>query len=225
MNKWMAVILGMGLIPFPARAQSPPAEGPVLQMAPPGSEWNMTIRQENGPQSPPAPTPASVHPTALRMRTGRNAVQHGTITFSNGNRKDFYVVDGQVLQKYDNSEKIAIFPEEFPGIQALRRRDWPGLFWLAQAGTPEREMVGKTECFHFHQTGLAGSDLPADFVFSAWIRTDTGHPLRVRLGAATYEFSEVTPFSGDVNLPANFQAAWKAFQTRLRVLKRLNSHR
>lgn len=58
---------------------------------------------------------------------------------------------------------------------------------------------------------------------TAWISTVDGYPDKVILGETTYQFSPVTPFDQDIDLPGGYQAALKAAQRQTRALSKLKA--
>lgn len=218
-----AFIFACFLILAPSHAQEAiqlPKE-PFVAPLQPGTQWSVSLKTNTRNTT----SDKVVAPVELRMRVGKNSAVHGEIILSDGTHSDFFVVQGMVLQKFDNSEKIAIFPQDATGLLSLRRADWPGVFWVARENYHGVEEIEGAPCFHFESHGLKGSDFPEDFVLSAWIRVADLKPIRATLGGTTFEFSEISPLSGEVTLPASYLTAWNEHLKRLRVLARLQSGR
>jgi hypothetical protein len=193
----------------------------VMVNPPPGSQWSVEITQ---PKEPVAKEDSeSLRKPALPIRmeriVGKNGYQQGQIDFSDGSKNLFYVVGNHLLQKYDNSEEIAVFgipPNDLEnGIyDSLRVASFPATAWINEKNFVGMDKLGEVECKKHHLSAeTAGQDL------TAWIRASDLYPLRVQVGGVTYNFSPINPFGGDVILPANFQKAITRLLAEERALK------
>jgi hypothetical protein len=222
MNKLAALLVGMTLS-VAAAQDSPPAPKPPLVRVPPGgSAWSLEVKISG------AEGKRAGIPERFEMRIGRNAVQQGTIKFSDGRTQTFYVVGDQVLQKHDNADDFAVLPARDGApldFFDFRLKGFPAVGWIALRNYVGIETIEKQECYKYQLGNTADLDLPDDVVVTAWIRVGDGFPRRVQIGDVVYEFSEVRAFSEDVALPPACQAMLenrRAEQRRLKALKSAN---
>jgi hypothetical protein len=234
MNSRVLLFLGVvsmgcmaeGIAQDPALIMYVPAT-PFVKMPPPGSQWSMTIKSKNRESLRPSDSKNDasrpmITPVGLDMRIGTNRFQEGAVTYSDGSRKVFYLVEEYVLQRFDNSEKIAAFPIVCgEGFTSLRTSLFPGVSWLSAANYSGREMLEKVECDKFI---MNDPDISQKFPLSAWIRIQDRYPVRVQLGETTYQFSEVTSFPQEVQLPARYLAALEKLRFQQRLIKRLKAN-
>ncbi|PAW77483.1 MAG: hypothetical protein B9S32_10820 [Verrucomicrobia bacterium Tous-C9LFEB] len=207
MNSWIVILLGlMGTVVLAAEPEMPrvPPSPPFVKSPPPGSQWSVEIKTVTREKT----SPVGITPIRLEKRVGTNRILEAVTTYTDGTRKTFYIVDESILQRYDNSDKIAVFPVESGGdFASLRTKSFPGLGWLSASNYAGLAMIKKSECAKFLLKGGAGSDLQADMILTAWIRVSDGYPVRAQLGDVIYEYSEVTSYSREVPLPAEYQEA------------------
>lgn len=216
MNRILVILglIGAGCLVGHAEVPTPPADGPVVAPVPPGMRWQVEIEGPNGVQSSDG---------ELRMHVGRNGVQFGQIVSRKGEVSEFFVVENWILQRTAESGRVTMFPQDSLGMTSLRRADWPGLFWIVPENFQEVRELDGVECFYFERTGLPGSDLPDDMLFTAWIRTTDRKPIKASIGDVTYVYSELTSAPENVNLPPDYAAALSGYQKRLRVLETLRA--
>jgi hypothetical protein len=233
MNKFVSfvLILAAALTAVMAQDQVPPPKPPLVRMPPAGSEWSLEIRNPTAPRGEsPESSSGRVVPVRFEMRIGRNGVQQGTTRFSDGHTQTFYVVEDQILQQHDNAGDVAVLaPRDGAPLDLFdfRVRSFPALGWISLRNYVGVETLGKQPCHKYQLQNVAEFELPEKDVLVAWIRAGDGFPQRVQIGEVVYEFSEVRPFSGEVSLPALFQAAVekrRAEQRRLNALKAANKY-
>lgn len=199
------------------QAQSAPA----VANPPPGSQWSVEIvhPKERVAKEDSESVRKPALPVRMERKVGRNGYQQGEIVFSDGSKNLFYVVGSHLLQKYDNSEEIAVFGIPAQDLEngiydSLRVTSFPATAWVSEKNFVGMDKLGEVECKKHHLSAeTAGQEI------TAWIRASDLYPLRVQIGGVTYNFSPVTSFGGDVVLPANFQGAITRLLAEERALK------
>ena len=217
----------------------PPVPTPPLVHTPPdGSCWVVEIQhppmpRNNEAASPPKepgahPALTSTIPVRMEKLIGQNHIQQTTITYADNHTSRFYLYDGYILQKYDNSDKIAAFPAETSdpknGIfDVIRGKSFPGIEWLSLKNYEGVEILKQQECYKFHIAGSANTDKPG-MELQAWIRVADQYPQQIQIGTTLYLFSEVTPYSQNIQLAAAYQDALSRIQSELRTIHTLNQN-
>lgn len=233
MNNLFLLVLAATLSITLAQDNPPSPKPPLVAAAPTGSQWGLDIKRPADEVKHSEPTKISerkVVPVRFEMRIGKNAVQQGTIKFSDGTVQSFYVVENKVLQKHDNADDIAVLaPQDGASMNLFdfRLKQFPALGWLTLRSYVGIETVEKQECYKYQISNPTDFELPKDCALVAWIRTKDGFPLRVQIGDILYEFSEVAAFPQDVTLPAPYQAVVDNLhgeQRRLKALKSANKY-
>ena len=200
----------------------PPPKAPFVTLAPDGSQWSADIRYASGKKADSAAkgerrdTPSV--PVKVERLVGRNKVQQNTTTYSDGRVEVCYLTGAYAFQKYGNSDKIAILQADSGGLDtldSLRQASYPGTGWLSLKTYMGVATVGKDVCYHYVAGPAEKEFYSSDISIEAWIRVQDGYPLRVEFGATTYDFSPVTPFPQDVDLPPAYQDALKNLQAQL----------
>jgi len=220
MNKVHPLLIGF----FCLAATLLQAQPTALVMSPPqGSQWSVDIThpQERVVKEEAEPTRKPALPVRMERKVGKNGQQQGEIDFSDGSKHLFYVVGNHLLQKYDNSEEIAVFGIPANDLEngiydSLRVPSFPATAWISEKNFAGMDKLGEVECKKHHlSAATAGQEL------TAWIRASDLYPLRVQIGEVTYDFSPVKSFGGDVVLPANFQRAMTRLLAEESTLKAL----
>ncbi|XHR30589.1 MAG: hypothetical protein ACFUZC_08500 [Chthoniobacteraceae bacterium] len=222
-----------------ANAQQPPTgPTPLVHTPPDGSCWTVEIQYQGtphhneaaGPSRSPGSFPAHTNsvPTRVEKLIGKNHIQQTTITYADNHSSRFYLSDDYILQKYDHSEKIAVFPAETSdpknGIfDTLRGKSFPGIDWLTLKNYEGVEIVKQQACYKFHIPGNTNTDKPG-LELQAWIRIVDHYPQQIQIGNTHYLFSEVTPYSQNIQLSAAYQDALSHIQSEMRAIGALNQN-
>lgn len=235
MNSWIVLLGLMSTVVWAAESETPRVtpSPPFVKSPPPGSQWSVEIKSappDKTPQAGPEKNASTVAvtPVKLERRLGTNRIQEAVTIYSDGSRQIFYIVDESILQHYDNSDKIAVFPvEPASDFASLRTKSFPGLGWLSASTYAGPATLKKSECEKFLLKGGASSNLPADMTMTAWIRVSDGYPIRAQFGDRLYEYSEVTAYSREVQLPVEYLEALgkhRAGQSLVEKLKAKAAH-
>ncbi|HSI83826.1 MAG: hypothetical protein ACAI35_10545 [Candidatus Methylacidiphilales bacterium] len=188
-------------------------KGRIVAVPPNGSRWTMEI-------SPAAKTAEEERsgkasgkralPTHVERLAGRNAIQKHTITYSDGRTEIFYLVGDYVLQRYDNSNKIAAFQAnsgDGSDMTSLRQKSFPGISWLSAKHFVDVRTVAGQQYYSFATTGSPQYQIPTDEKLLALIRVSDRYPFTVQLGGTTYTFSTIEPYPQDISLPPEYEEA------------------
>lgn len=242
MNKWcLNLAFFLFALPSLARAAAnviPPPSAPYLQTPAPGSHWSVDIdlpaeikvaiqnKSERKPGESAVPIPSL--PVRLQVSFGRNKMMQGEIIHSDGRKIIFYLADGQILQKGDNTDEIAVFSvNATPGdSQNLRVFPFPALGWMNQARYESPDKANNAECYRFILPSEVKRNLELEegTEVRAWIRIRDGFPAMVKVGETTLHFSEVTPFPRDVELPPAYQKAYDKMRAQQMASQNLRLH-
>lgn len=217
----------------------PPVPTPPLVHTPPdGSCWVVEIQHPptlrnheaeiNSKEPGGHPVLATSIPVRMEKLIAKDHIQQTTITYADNHTSRFYLYEDYILQKYDNSDKIAVFSAETSdpknGIfDVLRGKSFPGIEWLSLKNYVGVEILKQQECYKFHIAGSANTDKPG-MELQAWIRVADHYPLQIQIGTTLYLFSEVTPYSQNIQLAPAYQDALSRIQSELRTIHTLNQN-
>jgi|GEM_PF-2899838 len=200
-----------------AEPRAKPPSPPYVRPVPEGSAWGVKIVAPAGKAGA-----GKGIPVQMTREVGGDGRQRGEIINADGEKILFFLVDGYILQKYDHSDRVALFPA--PPAAAvglpdrLRSPAFPDLDWVSARTYQGTETLNGEPC-HRYATGKSGERGDRE----VWIRISDRRPARLRSGATTFEFSPVRARPGEMMLPPPFQEALKRLQAELRALKAMKT--
>lgn len=204
---WIAAFT-LQLIPVEA-AEAPP-DPPYVRTPPNGSQWSMTIRHDDSSASKENPGRA-VRPERLVVKIGRQGVQRGVVSYSDGTSSEFYGAGGLVLSPARNTGRILIREGVSSSPFSLEVSGFPGTGWLNAKSYQGSEERDDEALLRFKTINRVYGDQELAETFVALIEANSRYPKSVELPGSTYEFSPVESYSGDVQLPNDYRAALEAW--------------
>lgn len=208
----------------------PPPQPPFVIQAPRGSQWSVEVEQpkEAAGQTQegggPNPVAKPAMPVRLNMKVGLNGVQQGTIGYSDGSGRSYYVVEGSLFETIQKSGRVlATAPgEESPYyVDSLWVTGFPALNWLAAKYYRGTEKLKDDLCYLFVGDGPAALPGGPESELRAWINTASGHPVKVQIGTQIYVFSQVTPFPQEISLPEAYRIKVEQIRRQNQALERI----
>ncbi|PTY04485.1 hypothetical protein DB346_03355 [Verrucomicrobia bacterium LW23] len=221
-----------------AQAAPPPPSAPYFKNPPSGTSWTIDIRHEQprpkkkapgaGPDGAPVEAtgggstataasdekflPATL-PVRMEGKIGQNKIRHEITYFSDNRKEEAFSLKGQMMRRFDgDTKKIAVITASPP---------WPGIDWVhggaVYVGT---EMVNGKECYKFRISDeyLQSLNWPSDSIYLAWISVADRYPVRAQNDEVTYTFSDISPFTKNVNLPEEYRLAYEGMAQTTRAL-------
>ncbi|HSI84403.1 MAG: hypothetical protein ACAI35_20650 [Candidatus Methylacidiphilales bacterium] len=231
----LPALLVAAILPATLHAQSASPSQPYVKTPPSGTSWTIDIRQvprkakpsatANGQTDPatagnaekaPATLPA-VMPVRMESQYGQNKVRRELTIFSDSHREESFTIKGQLLRRYDGSDKVAV-------LQATPV--FPALEWLASGSVyMGKEMLGDKECHKFRISAeyLQSLNWPAETPYFAWISVADRYPVQVQADESMYTYSDIVPFTKNVPLPEDYKAAVEQASRSQRALEMMRA--
>lgn len=203
-----------------SQSQNETPKPPFIGAVPAGSLWTVLITPGESPSLTPGRS--QVLPAKLEMVVGKNSIQRGTITYRDGTYDVFYAKDGTVYQQVkQSSDVVAMSPENLmqDAWDGLRVTGFPGVSWLSSKAFVGIELLDKVPCYKFQDKFEDAEVIP----LTAWIRVADRHPVRVQIGNWLYEFSSISPFEQNVDVPEFVQKKMLRSQSQNDALRRILS--